>query len=348
MIKPACRHIFLLPATAIVTVGLAHGAALAASDGAYLDWKNKTHATAAQPDQVQTAGGAYTVPPSPYGQVGDPYGRSLRWPAKQPPMVPAATVAANIPPPQPILAPVPAVPMRPPAPVSVSRPVPLTAPRPVAVVPIPQPVPQPTPQSVQQTADTYPPDPGLADDPDLTPESAPQITPQVAAKSAPQPAHKPAVKPLPAVASAPPPVRTQTLPTPPAVANTLSSDGAYEVPATSKYAARIAAARAAQLPVAEAPKGKADTKSTATAPDPDISLASQEADHVFIPGEQYKTPADEPRLYSLHRQYGMKPDPIEVTAGATGALLTVSPDAPDSDPDDDSSPNKQDQTPAAN
>ena len=108
----------------------------------------------------------------------------------------------------------------------------------------------------------------------------------------------------------------------------MSTDGAYQVPTTSKYAARIAASRAAALPQAQAPKGgKTGTKSTATAPEPDVSLASQEADHIFIPGEQYKTPADEPRLYSLHRQYGMRPDPITVTPGATGALLTVSPDA---------------------
>jgi hypothetical protein len=321
MTKRARCTRYLLPAAVALTVIAAPCVTFAASEGSYLNWSHKAQAadnTPAPTEQVQTATGAYAVPASPYGQVGDPYGHSLRWPAKQAPTMATATPAlASITPlPPQTFAPVPAPPMRAAPPVSISQPVPMSAPRPVTVVTV-------------QSPDTYPADPGLADDPDLTPEA-----PVAATQPAPRAAQKPAVKPLPAVASAPP-IRTETTPAPPAVAAALSSDGAYEVPANSKYAARIAAARAAALPIADAPKGKTATKSTATAPEPDVSLASQETDHVFIPGEQYTTPADEPRLYSLHRQYGMKPDPIQVTANPTGALLTVSPDDLAGDPNDD-------------
>ncbi len=303
MTKPARRAQYLLPATVALTVIAAPCMAFANSTSPYLNWSSKAPPAAdipAQTGQVNTSTGAYPVPASPYGQIGDPYARSLRWPAKQ-----ATTVASASPPLQPTFAPMPAPPIRNPSPVSVSQPVPMTAPRPVAVVPVPPP--QPPERE----------DPGLADDPDLTAEAS--IAPQATAK--------PIIKPLPAVAAVPPP---------PAVASALSTDGAYQVPTTSKYAARIAAARATALPTAETPKtGKADPKSTATAPDPDVSLASQETDHVFIPGEHYTSPADEPRIYSLHRAYGMRPDPITVTQGATGALLTVSPDDQAGDPNDD-------------
>ena len=269
MTKPARRARYLLPVAVALTVMAIPCAVLANTAGPYLNWQSKAQPVAeapAQTEQVNTPNGAYPVPPSPYGQVGDPYARSLRWPAKQTP-----AVASVSPPPQPIFAPVPAPPIRNPSPVSVSQPVPVSAPRPVAVVPVPQ-----TPERE---------DPGLADDPGMAPA--------------------------------------------------LSTDGAYQVPTTSKYAARIAAARATSLPTAEAPKaGKTDPKSTATAPEPDVSLASQETDHVFIPGEHYTTAADEPRIYSLHRQYGMRPDPITVTQGAIGALLTVSPEE-GGDPNDD-------------
>jgi hypothetical protein len=111
------------------------------------------------------------------------------------------------------------------------------------------------------------------------------------------------------------------------------------VPTTSKYAARIAAARAAAAkqeadatppadtaapkPAGKTPEKagdkKADAKATVPAPSP--QLATEETDHVFIPGEQYKNASDAPRLYSLHRAYGLTPDPITVDHNATGALL---------------------------
>jgi len=324
MTKRARCTRYLLSAAVALMVIAAPCVTLAASEGNYLNWSHKPQAAANTPtptEQVQTATGAYAVPATPYGQVGDPYGHSLRWPAKQATtMAPAAPAVASITPlPPQTFAPAPMPPMRAAPPVSISQPVPMSAPRPVAIVPVPH----------MQSPDIYPADPGLGDDPDLTPEAT-----VAAIQPAPTATQKPAVDPLPAVASARP-GRAATTPPHPAVATALSSDGAYEVPANSKYAARIAAARAAALPMANAPKGKTDTKSTATAPEPDVSLASQETDHVFIPGEQYKTPADEPRLYSLHRQYGMKPDPIQVTANPTGALLTVSPDDLAGDPNDD-------------
>jgi hypothetical protein len=328
MTKPARRACYLLPAAVALTVIAAPCAAFANSTGTYLNWSAKAQPadTPAPAEQVDTPSGAYPVPPSPYGQVGDPYARSLRWPAKQ-----APGVASISPPPQPEFAAAPAVSVRNPAPVSVSQPVPMRAPQPPAVVPLP--APQSAPVMERE-------DPGLADDPDLTPEAplASQPVPKAMTSSAAK---------APPVVAAPSPVHADAAPPPaavaPALTHALATDGAYEVPATSKYAARIAAARAAQLPVAEAPQsdqktGKADAKPTATAPEPDVSLASQETDHVFIPGEQYKTPADEPRLYSLHRQYGMRPDPIQVTPGATGALLTVSPDE-GGDPNDDDTAN---------
>ncbi len=269
MTKPAHRALYLLPA-AVTLMAIAAPCAASANSAGYLNWSSKAQPVAdapAQTEQVNTTTGAYPVPPSPYGQVGDPYARSLRWPAKQTP-----AVASVSPPPQPAFALVPAPPVHNPPPVSVSQPVPLTAPRSVAVVPVPQ-----APERE---------DPGLADDPGMA-DDAPVA----------------AAKPAPVVASAP-------------------ANSAYQVPTTSKYAARIAAARASSLP-------------TATAPEPDVSLASQETDHVFIPGEHYTSAVDEPRIYSLHRQYGMRPDPITVTPGATGALLTVSADEQAGDPNDD-------------
>jgi hypothetical protein len=323
MTKPARRACYLLPAAVALAVIAVPCAAFASSTGAYLSWSHKAQSPAqpaaqptvqspgeapAQTGQVHTASGAYPVPPSPYGQVGDPYARSLRWPAKQTP-----AVASISPSPQPELAPVPAPPVRNPAPVSLSQPVPMSAPQPPAVVPLPL---------SQSASAPEREDPGLADDPGMA-EDAPvaTIAPLTAPQAVPQAAPKPAAP-------------------PPAVASTLNTDSAYQVPATSKYAARIAAARdaardatrAAALPAAEAPG--TDARPTATAPEPDVSLASQEADHIFIPGEHYLTPADEPRFYSLHRQYGIRPDPITVTPGATGALLTVSPEE-GGDPNDD-------------
>lgn len=326
MTKPAHRARYLLTAASALAVMTAPCVTLANTSGPYLNWRSKTpQATPAPAEmvpetpEVHTSTGAYAVPPSPYGQVGDPYGGRLRWPAKQ---MSAPAVASITPPPQTSFAPMPAAPVHNPPPVSMSRSMPMSAPRPVAVVPLPAPQPERD-------------DPGLADDPGMADDPS-------MADDAPAPATERPVTPrkaAPVVASAPLRTPTDTMPAavPPAVTNALTTDGAYQVPTTSKYAARIAAARAASLPTAETPKtSQTAPKSTATAPEPQVSLASQETDHVFIPGEHYTSSADEPRVYSLHRQYGMRPDPITVTPGANGALLTVSPDMVEGgDPNDD-------------
>jgi hypothetical protein len=236
------------------------------------------------------------VPPSPYGQVGDPFVRALNWPAKggKPAPQPQPQNLANIDVPPPPAAELPS------GPVSLSTPVPVAKPAPVRV-----------------------PDQAVAPQP----QAPKPATPKTAAKAPP---------------AAPQPTAAQP------------NDGGYQVPATSKYAARIAAARnvqdgAADAPAqpqqqaAAAPAKAAKSGHTATAPVPAEPLAAQETDHVFIPGEQYTNAADGPRLYSLHRAYGLTPDPITVDRDATGAILDAADlnadeKDPDKDPDSDDKP----------
>ncbi|MGZ3305559.1 MAG: hypothetical protein ACXU8U_06830, partial [Asticcacaulis sp.] len=73
-----------------------------ASEGRYLSWQNKAGATVAtqpQPQQntVEFQGQAVPVPPSPYGQVGDPYGRVLSWGTKGRPVDAVPHVASAAP-----------------------------------------------------------------------------------------------------------------------------------------------------------------------------------------------------------------------------------------------------------
>ncbi len=273
------RHVFCPRPARILAGTLAcalvlSGAAMANTPGAYLTWQNKASQPVSTPDTppatVTSGGQSYPVPPSPYGQVGDPFARSLNWPSKQGTQRPAPAQVANIQPlappkPAPIAVPVAPRPMEPQRPnVSATAPVPLATPRPVSV-----------------------PKEALSD-----------------ARPAPQ--------------SAP-------LPSP-------AAGNGYQVPATSKYAAQIAAARARQTQEQAQEQVKAQASATpnaqkphkeslATVPAPTSQLASEETDHVFIPGEQYKDAADGPRLYSLHRAYGLTPDPITVDHNATGAVL---------------------------
>ncbi|MGN6424077.1 MAG: hypothetical protein ACTHLA_12270 [Asticcacaulis sp.] len=273
------------------------------------------------------ADASYPVPPSPYGQVGDPFVRTLQWPGKNQPQT------------------APAQPAAPPA---------ATKPSAAKIASVPTAPPQQTP-SLQ----AYP-DPGMADDPDLTPPAAaPAPRPVVAAPKPQPPVQTAAAKPTP-----PAPVKAPPMPTPApkpeqpqydANAATDMYDSGFQVPSNSPYAARIAAARAAaaqqqaqvvamqpvSAPPADATPQKPDlnaktapakasataaTSHTTTVPAPSASLASQETDHVFIPGEHYTDASEAPRFYSLHREYGYKPDPITVDDNATGALLTVTPD----------------------
>jgi hypothetical protein len=283
-----------------------------------------------------TSDASYPVPPSPYGQVGDPFVRTLQWPGKTQPQTAPAQPAAPTP-----------------------APTAATKPAATKIASVPTAPPQQTP-SLQ----AYP-DPGMADDPDLTPQpAAPAPRPAVAApKPQPQPpvqtaAAKPTA-PAPEPAPAPKPEQPQY----DANAATDMYDSGFQVPATSPYAARIAAARAAaaqqqaqitamqpvSAPATDATPQKPDLTAktapakaaeaapeghTATVPAPSASLASQETDHVFIPGEHYTDASEAPRFYSLHREYGYKPDPISSDDHATGALLTVAPDSGDKGDDD--------------
>jgi hypothetical protein len=282
---------------------------MAFADTGHLTWQHKSEPQAASAATVSSGGQDYPVPPSPYGQVGDPFARTLTWSGKgrvQQPQSPE-------PQPRPVAS-APAQPQRPADPPrqQMANVEPLPVPQhPVRPVTAPVPVPQPRPVTVPEAA--LRPDPK----PPLKPQAAPQ-------KPVPQ---------APAVATAKPvPAQPATVPPPAQPAPTQMASNGYQVPSTSKYAARIASARAnaakqeaeATPPANTKPAGKTDKKpeaAKATVPAPTPQMATEETDHVFIPGEQYKNASDAPRLYSLHRAYGLTPDPITVDHNASGAIL---------------------------
>ncbi|CAL4868863.1 hypothetical protein MMA231_03152 [Asticcacaulis sp. MM231] len=331
MTQPARRAASSLISAITVTMIALPYAGLAHASGTYLNWQSKAANAPTQiasANVVNTSNGPYPVPPSPYGQVGDPYARALRWPAKAPEPAPQnqpqETQAPQPQAAQHTFVAVPKAPVRAPQAASISTPVPLSAPRPVEIVPVPP---------VERE------DPGLADDPGMA-DDAPYIAPApVVAAPQPKPAtshaeQMAASKPIPGPIPAPKPA-----PAAPVAAK--QPDAGYQVPATSKYAARIESARAAQAQTnptvatvakpydkkpgdkisnEKAPEKTAAKPAVATAPEPSVSMAVRETDHVFIPGEQYTSAADEPRYYSLHRQYGLRPDPIPATHEASGAL----------------------------
>ena len=321
----------------------------AATATAYLNWSNKQPAAMAS-----TAPAApYAIPPSPYGQVGDPYKHLLTWSNR------SGTQA-----------PVTKVPPTPQAPQAEVEPEPGHSE--VASVTVPS-QPLSTPLSMPMSEQGRPTAPmhrstGRYVDPQPAPQTIePEDDPadNVTATEQAPPPPAPVVRPLPPVAPvAPVAVAAPALKAPvapAAVPQPAPQDEAYQIPASSPYAARIAAARklqddeataqaqpapqvasAAPAKAAKPVKGKAKaTANTATAPEPAEPLAAQETDHVFIPGEQYTSAADAPRYYSLVREYGLKPDPITVDTHATGALLEplhdvkTSDDATDDDSDKD-------------
>ncbi|MBP2157792.1 MULTISPECIES: hypothetical protein [Asticcacaulis] len=312
---PAPTFRYTCYAVLAVTVVLP-ACALADSAGTYLTWQNKT-APASEPQGDDTpAAMAYPAPPSPYGQVGDPFRRNLNWPAKKAPQAlpqPAPQPPATKPqatsegprPYQPTHAqtapaqPVQAVASRPETPRSVTvQPLP-AAPAPQTAIVDPTPPPPPILSVAKPAAPPRPPEAHTA--------SVSTPTPLTAAKPvtvAPQ-----------AVAAASKPQSQSQNQTPPQPAP--AQDNGYQVPATSKYAAQIKAARAAQARDLARQKAEDD----ATAPEPSEQLAVHETDHVFIPGETYKDEGDAPRLYSLHRMYGLQPDPITVSPESNGTIL---------------------------
>jgi hypothetical protein len=304
----------LLPAVAV------------AKDGPYLTWRAKTAPVQQTDARVQAP--QVPVPPSPYGQVGDPYVHVLTWNTKAG-AAPQTAMAS-------------AAPMRR---APVQQEMATYAPAPQAPAEPPQRSPQAyrmqAPQyRAQPMASTLPepaPDVSEAAEPPMTRQTLPSVAAQTA-----QPA-RPAVRP-----QAPAPRPVQALSPAPAPAPTPANDGAYQVPATSPYAARIARARAqthAQTPAknpAPAPaqsqaqvqaQAQAQAKTTAAparpaqaAPQPTDAPITETAsdDKPFVPGQHYTDASEAPRLYSLHRDYGLKPDPITVDTDATGAVLDTS------------------------
>ena len=290
-----------------------------AKDGPYLTWRAKAAPVQATDAPPLVQAPQVAVPPSPYGQVGDPYMHVLTWNTK---------AGARS---QPVAA---AAPVRR---APVQQPAPVEATAPVQYAPAYQPQRQ-TPAYRTQ---------------------APQYRAQPMASTLPEPARNGpdqdepmqpmARQPLPAIAAQTPlrqPAPRQTVqaakPAPQAPVATASNDGgAYQVPATSPYAARIAAARAAQTRA----QGKTQTQSQPQAAAAPAKPAGKAAPHIlpeaapptdapvtetasddkpFVPGQHYTDASEAPRLYSLHRAYGLTPDKITVDSDASGAVLDTS------------------------
>ncbi|EGF91312.1 large tegument protein [Asticcacaulis biprosthecium C19] len=335
---------FLIATTALAAAGSAHGH----TADRYLTWESKAQRTQVAPQAQQPApvpqgqaGARYGVPASPYGQVGDPYARTLTWPTK-PGQRPATQTASIERLPQPTMS-------APSSAVSVAVPRPAPRPQPVTVAPVPTPQPSsrpaPTPQPVFDDAD----------EPEIVPRNpAPQaqVQPQTQPQTQPQaqPRVQTQVPPMASARTSPQPQPVATAPAPTPVPLTDGESG-YQVPANSKYAARIAAARAAQAQeesMAPTPSSGTDEPpqpsgpaQAAAAPRPveSQSLASHETDQVFIPGEQITNAiTQEPRRYSLHRQYGMQPDRIQVDPNPTGAILETRFDALETEDEGDNAP----------
>ena len=294
-------------------------ASVGAKDGPYLNWRAKTvpvqQADAPQPIQAPQV----PVPPSPYGQVGDPYLHVLNWRGKtggQAPQPVATTAPMRR---APVQAPVQAT-----APAESASHYPSERQLPPSYrMMAPQYRAQPMASTLPEPVEDGPAQPPARQP---LPALAPQV-PQAAPVNPPAPAPRPAPAPVAQAPVAPPAAR----------------DGAYQVPATSPYAARIAAARAAQAKAqarAEAPaqpqaaaakptaKATARTASAAPAPvvKPSDAPVTETADDgkPFVPGQHYSDASEAPRLYSLHRDYGLKPDPITIDTNASGALLDTS------------------------
>lgn len=153
------------------------------------------------------------------------------------------------------------------------------------------------------------------------PRLQPQIQPAAMASAPPPPNPAPRVneRALPPVAAAPQP-RNYPAPSVPATDTAMHvtggyTDSGYQVPQSSPYASRIAAARASQ----------ASPPPLATAPSLSTPL-SEAATQAYIPAEAMTASAaeNEPRFYSLHRQYGLEPDPLPPSQPSQGALLVPS------------------------
>ncbi len=342
-----------------------------ARDGRYLTWSAKAPVPVQQNPQTYAppmAVPSTPAPPSPYGQVGDPYVHVLTWGAK----AGSGQAAQSRPQPQsqPQYQPVAsAAPVRR-APVQQMQPMQATAP--ADAQPQWQAAPKkPAPPFRPDTRDAVAPTPMASTLPDAM-QTGPIAEPSQEVRHTP-----PAV----AVESPQPPMTTPVASKAPVQAPAADTE-AYQVPSTSPYAARIAAARAAQakaqaqagqtekaaaiasaVPAKAAKGAKAKTPVTPAPAAPAAAPVTTDAsntdtDKPFVPGQHYTDASEAPRLYSLHRDYGLKPDPITIDANPGGALLDTSKldaaeakaakaaDADDSD-DQDTSDTKSDKTSTA-
>lgn len=338
---------------------------------AYLDWPGKRAPQAVTPPadletapatplqhalpHAATGQPGFDIPPSPYGQVGNPYRHELNWRGKTAPVNAQAAAPST-------------------APQTASKtelasnwtPVPQSrfdTPRPTAPSTVTPPA-QPAPQKVE-AAPLQAPKAPIANPVPLPQPKPPVVSAETIARET-APAAR--AQPLPT-----PPVQAQA-PIQPQVQPQPRPDGGYRLPANSKYAGRVspelegrptvpggAATSVAQKP--DAPKAQAQTApqttavaepastaktpvskasapkpaaktagtktaeakpedvKTATAPAATAPLAqaaeqeSAEPYTPFVPGSRATTTSQAPRFYSLHRAYGYEPDPVPHTGG---------------------------------
>ncbi len=178
-----------------------------------------------------------------------------------------------------------------PVPVSVPAPMPIAAP----VVP--------TPAAPPIRTAPLPSDFGQSPRPGARIAAEPKPSAPVQVQAAPVAPAKPVAPPT-VTAAAPVPV-----PAPPTASVPVTpADAPYQIPPTSKYAGRVATApapaqAAGQNPVAANAQALAE------------QMPTQASGNGFVPGQQATNPETQrPRFYSLHRQYGLVPDPSPHTA----------------------------------
>ncbi|ESQ79536.1 hypothetical protein [Asticcacaulis sp. YBE204] len=343
-------------------IGLVLGGSALANPG-QLTWSNKrplpssVSETTPAPDaqkfekalpNAATGNEGFQIPPSPYGQVGNPYRRELNWSNKG--KAPTEQVARQVPAPQPQMQSQPKLEAR-------AEPKPEPKPEPKAVQKVEKPV--------ELTANWTP-----APTPRFEPK-APEIKPDIRLQAAPQPKVEPKVEPkiiaaptvetvkkidspIPLPTPKPPVVTAEKLGTPKPEVNPQpkpATDGTYQLPANSKYAGKVApvlegkevpkvvakaepkpdpkTVSAAQKEVAkQADAAKTVAKTDAKkAPEKDLKLAAatesepltqaveQDPYVPFVPGSRATNASQTPRYYSLHRAYGYEPDPAPHAGG---------------------------------
>jgi hypothetical protein len=301
----------------------------------------------------QATGQSFAIPPSPYGQVGG-FMRELNWPSKvrgpsqalearqvqpqfQPQFQPQAQAQSEARNSWDIRA-------RPPfqprssdlsnATVASNWTPTRRAPEPRFV---PSLVPEPMPQ--QQSVPQQPVPQSQRPEPRPEPRFEPRFEPRPEARPEPrlerqapvsQPIPQPTPQPIPQALTVPEAPRiADTLPPPPP---NPAINGEYRVPASSKYAGRIS--EPPPLEVTAQTKPQAQTKAQAEAKaqsgsksEPKakpvqttaLAKAAEESSFVpFIPGTRTTDPRQGARIYSLHREFGLQPDPAPNPGGDLG------------------------------